>query len=171
MPMSATARVVTLAVAALGTTAIVVGVGGGGVVLVVAAFVAGLVLTQRRPLALVAGDRAPLRHALTQTWWAPIAAILGVALVAAGIGTVFEAHNLGGRIVGSTLLVAFGAAMLLGLSRRPHARETGNALILIGTIPAFPFFWLIVPTLAALVIWIGVLTSGYADNPNAPAPT
>lgn len=94
-----------------------------------------------------------------------------MALIAAGIGTVFEAHNLGGRIVGSSLLFAFGAAMLVGLSRRPHAREAGNALVLIGTIPAFPFFWLIVPTVAAIVIWIGVFTSGYADRPAAPART
>jgi hypothetical protein len=171
MSMSPAARALTLALAALGATAIAIGIGRGGVVLVVALFVVGLVLTQRRSLALVVGDRASLRQALTQAWWAPVAAVLGVALVAAGIGTIFEAHNLGGRIMGSSLLLAFGAAMLLGLRRRPHAREAGNALILIGTIPAFPFFWLIVPTVAAIVIWIGVLTSGYADSPAAPAPT
>jgi hypothetical protein len=117
-------------------------------------------------------QRAPLRQAVTQAWWAPVAAVLGAVTVAAGIGTVFDAHNLGGRVVGSSLLLAFGAALLLGLVRRPYSREAGNALILVGTIPAFPFFWLIVPTVAAIVVWVGVFTSGYAERPaGVPART
>ena len=55
-------------------------------------------------------------------------------MVAAGIGTVFEARNWGGRIVGSTLLLAFGATMLVGLMRRPFALQDGNTMILFATI-------------------------------------
>lgn len=163
-------RIVSLALVVLG--AAVVGVGlGVGAVPVVAVLVVALVLSQRRLFAAMPrGERAPLRHALVQTWWAPLAGLLGVALVVMGIGTVFEAHNWGGRIVGSAALLAFGGAMLLGLMRRPFGRETGNAMILIATIPAFLFFWVIVPTLVAIVIWVGVLTSGFSDRqPVLPA--
>src|SRR5688572_33190940 len=82
MSMNPAARVVTLAVAVMGATAVAVGIRRGGVVIVVAVFVVGLVLTRRRSLAAVTGDRARLGQALTQAWWAPVAAVLGVALVA-----------------------------------------------------------------------------------------
>jgi hypothetical protein len=53
--------------------------------------------------------------------------------------------------------------------RRPFARESGNAVILVATVPALLFFWVIVPTVLALVIWVGVLTSGFNEQPVAPA--
>jgi hypothetical protein len=86
-----------------------------------------------------------------------------------GFGTIFEAHNWGGRVFGSALLLALGFGMFYGLMRRPFARQSGNALILITTIPAFLFFWVIVPTVAAIVIWVGVLSSGFSDERVTPA--
>ena len=160
------ARVVVLAVAVLGAGVLVTGLGGGGVAIVLACAVALTLLWQRRLFAsLPGGERAPLRHAVVQAWWAPVAALLGLAMIAAGVGTIFEAHNWGGRIVGSTLLLLFGSAMLFGLARRPFARQAGNALILVATIPAFAFFWLVVPAVAATVVWIGVLGAGFSDSP------
>ena len=156
------ARVLALAFAVLGATAVSIGIGGGAVIPIAVAVVAVLV-SQRHLFASLGGERAPLRHALVQAWWAPVAGLLGGAMVLAGIGTIFEAHNLGGRIVGSSLLLAFGGAMLYGLMRRPFARMPGNALILLATVPALPFFWLVVPTLAAIVVWVGVLASGFEE--------
>jgi DMSO reductase anchor subunit len=75
----------------------------------------------------------------------------------------------GGRVVGSSVLLAFGSAMFLGLMLRPFDRGVGNALILLATIPALVFFWMIVPPLAAIIIWIGVLSSGFNDRFVAPA--
>jgi len=37
-------------------------------------------------------------------------------------------------------------------------------------IRAFAFFWVIVPAVAGLLIWIGVLSAGFSDEP-VPAPT
>lgn len=156
------AGVLALAFAVLGATAVSIGIGAGAAPIVVVAIVAVLV-SQRRLFASLGGERAPLRHAVVQAWWAPVAGLLGAAMILAGIGTVFEASNLGGRIVGSSLLLAFGGAMLFGLMRRPLARTSGNALILLATVPAFPFFWLIVPPLAAIAIWVGVLASGFEE--------
>jgi hypothetical protein len=162
---------VALALVVAGAAALAIGAGGRlGFVGVLALGVLALVFSQRAVFAPVfSGERAPLRHAVVQTWWAPVAALLGVAMIFFGVGTIFEAHNWGGRVFGSALLFAFGFGMLHGLRRRPFARQSGNALIMITTIPAFPFFWLIVPTVAALVVWVGVITSGFSDEAVAPA--
>jgi len=165
--LSSGTRVLALAFVVLGATMVAVGLGGGAVV-VVAVAVLGVLFTQRRLLASVRGERAALRHAVVQAWWAPVAALLGLAMVLGGVGTVFEAHNWGGRIVGSAVLLAFGSGMLFGLTRRPFDRLVGNSLILLATIPALLFFWVIVPPLAAVLVWIGVLTAGF-DNRPAPA--
>lgn len=156
------ARVLALAFAVLGATAVSIGIGAGAVPIIAVAVVAVLV-SQRRLFASLGGERAPLRHALVQAWWAPIAGLLGLAMILAGVGTIFEAHNWGGRVFGSSLLLAFGAGMLFGLMRRPFARTAGNALILLTTVPAMPFFWLVVPPLVALTIWVGVLASGFEE--------
>jgi hypothetical protein len=161
------ARVVALAFVVLGAAVVSIGFGGGALPVVAVAVVAVLV-SQRHLLASIpSGDRAPLRHAVVQAWWAPIAALLGLAMLLMGIGTIFEAHNWGGRIIGSGVLLAFGGAMLFGLARRPFDRVAGNTLILLATIPPLAFFWVIVPPLAAILVWIGVLASGFGDRPIA----
>jgi len=38
------------------------------------------------------------------------------------------------------------------------------SMILLATIPAFAFFWVIVPAVAALLVWIGVLSAGFDDE-------
>jgi hypothetical protein len=163
-------RVVGLALLVLGAVVVALGVGGPAVVAaLLILFVAVLVAGRGALLPVFRGERAPLRYAVRQTWWAPVAALLGVAMLLFGIGTIFEAHNWGGRVFGSALLLAFGFGMLYGLTRRPFSRQSGNGLILITTIPALLFFWVIVPTVAALVIWVGVLTSGFSDESVVPA--
>lgn len=161
--VGSTGRVLALAFAVLGAVAVSTGIGGGLVPLLAVGVVAVLV-RQRRLFASLAGERAPLRHALVQSWWAPVAGLLGLAMLLAGVGTVFDAHNLSGRIVGSSLLVAFGAGMMLGLARRPFDRTAGNALILLTTVPAIALWWLIVPAVAAVTVWVGVLAAGF-DEP------
>lgn len=163
------ARVLALAFIVLGATVVSISFGGGAS-LVVAFAVVVVIATQRRLFAsLPFGDRAPLRHAVVQAWWAPVAGLLGAMMVLFGVGTIFEAHNWGGRIVGSSLLMAFGFAMLFGLMRRPFDRTSGNALILLATIPPLLFFWVIVPPLMAIAVWIGVLRGGFSEHPVAPA--
>jgi hypothetical protein len=163
-------RVAALVFIVLAGVVIALGVGGPAIVAALGVLVVALLAVGRGALGPVfRGERAPLRRALVQTWWAPVAGLLGAAMILFGFGTIFEAHNWGGRIFGSAVLFAFGSGMLYGLTRRPFARTSGNALILITSIPAFLFFWMVVPTVIALVIWIGVFTSGFEDKVVAPA--
>ena len=156
------ARVLALAFAVLGATAVSICIGAGAAPIIAVAVVA-LLVSQRRLFTSLGGERAPLRHALVQAWWAPVAGLLAGAMILVGIGNIFEASNLGGRIIGSTLLLAFGGGMLFGLMRRPFSRASGNALILLSTVPALAVFWLIVPLLAAIAIWVGVLAGGFEE--------
>jgi hypothetical protein len=160
-------RVAAILFVVLAFAALAVGRGiRAGFVPVLLVAIAVVVATQRGVFTPVfRGERAPLRHALVQAWWAPVAGLLGFAMLFFGVGTIFEAHNWGGRVFGSAVLLAFGSGMLLGLMRRPFSRESGNALILVTTMPAMVFFWVIVPTVAALVVWVGVLSSGFSDQP------
>lgn len=160
-------RVVALAFVVLGAAVVAMGRGGGVVPLVAFAVVLILVTQRRLFTSVPLGRRAPLRHAVIQAWWAPVAGLLGLMMVLAGLGTIFEAHNWGGRIVGSGVLMAFGVAMLLGLMRRPLARQSGNSMILLATIPPMLFFWMLVPPLAAIVVWVGVISGGFGDQPVA----
>ena len=165
-------RLVAVLLAALAVIVVAMGIGGPAIVAALLVVIVTVLAAGRGALVPVfRGERAPLRYALVQTWWAPIAGLLGAAMIFFGFGTIFEAHNWGGRVFGSAVLFTFGFGMLYGLSRRPFARSSGNALILIATAPAFPFFWVIVPTVMALVIWVGVLTSGFGDDAVAPAST
>ena len=157
-------RVLVFALVVLVGVGASVAVGAGAVPLVALAVFAVLAKQPQLFTSLGRGDRAPLRHAVMQSWWAPLAGLLGAAMLLAGVATIFEADNEAGRVVGSTLFFLFGLAMLFGLVRRPFARQAGNSLILLATIPALLFFWLIVPALAAIAVWIGVLRDGFSDQ-------
>lgn len=162
-------RPVVLAFVVFAAVVVAMGVGRGAFLVALLALMVALATQGRVLVSFTSGERAPLRHAVVQAWWAPVAGLLGAAMFLAGVGTIFEAHNWGGRIFGSALLMGFGAAMLLGLKRRPFDRQAGNALILLTTIPPLIFFWVIVPPLAAILVWIGVLSSGYRDKMPAAA--
>ena len=161
------ARVGLLAVLVAGAVAASIGFGGGAVPVLLVLTVLGVVARSRAVMAAPFGPRAPMWPAVTQAWWAPLAALLGVAMLVFGVGTIFEASNLGGRIFGSGLLLLLGSTMLVGLMRRPFDRVAGNSMVLVATVPAFACFWVIVPAVVALLVWIGVLSSGFSDEPAA----
>jgi hypothetical protein len=89
--------------------------------------------------------------------------IVAVAVVAGLVSQGRLFASLSGERAPRRVLLASGGAMLLGLMRRPFARTPGNAAIPLTTVPAMAIFWLIVPPLAAIAIWVGVLASGFEE--------
>lgn len=162
-------RPVALVFVVFAAVVVAVGAGRGAFLVALLALIVALASQRSVLMSLTSGERAPLRHAVVQAWWAPVAGFLGAAMFLFGVGTIFEATNWGGRVFGSAVLMAFGTAMLLGLKRRPFDRHAGNSLILLATIPPILFFWAIVPPVLAIVVWVGVLSSGYSDKTVAAA--
>lgn len=162
-PVSTVARLGVLAVLAV---AVVLGL-GGRLTVVVALISAPIILVAGRARfgTLFGADRAPLLRSAVQTWWAPLAALMGVVLILSGVGNALNASNWGRRVFGSTVLIALGVGALYGLTRRPFARTAGNTLVLVATVPLLAMFWMVIPPLVAIAIWIGVLTSGFEDKP------
>jgi len=163
---SSRARLPVLIAAGVVSIVAVIGAGGPGIIFVAAITFTLLVLTQREFLASMFGtDRVPLRRAVVQTWWAPLAALMAGTEIFFGTVNALDASNWGGRVFGSTILWAVGAAMLYGLTRRPFARPQANAMILLASMPYFALFWAIVPPLMGVVLWVGVLSSGFDTEP------
>lgn len=159
-----------------------------------------------------------LRAALSQAWWAPVAALVVVFDVGFAAAVLADdGSTMPGRVVGPALVLVCATALAIGLSVRvagagtpgPHpapyaaaalvsvavlaslvagitvggplflglaavtvvasltvlARSTvrsagvGDALVLVGTLPALAMFWLVIPALLALAVIVGVLTS------------
>ncbi len=169
-------------------------------------------LVWRREVAK-AMERTSMRAALSQAWWAPVAALVLLFDVGLAVGVLADdASTMPGRIVGPILVLISASAMAVGLSVRvsgagtrgprhaPYAavviaaafvtaatvgglvilvlaavaivaalaalargsvRSAGvaDALVLIGTLPALAMFWLVIPSLLALAVIVGVLTS------------
>lgn len=164
------ARVPVFVVMAVVGVAAIVGTGGPGIIFVAAITLTYLLLTQAELISsLFRSDRVSLRRAVMQQWWAPIAAVVGVVEIIAGIGNALYASNWGGRVFGSTVLIAMGLGMLYALARRPFARAGANGMILVMTLPFFVMFWMVLPPLVGIVVWVGVIRDGF-DHERVPAP-
>lgn len=96
--LSPGARVGVLVALVVGAVAASIGLGGGAVSLLVIIAVVLVVGRNRSVISAPFGNSAPLWPAVIQAWWAPLAALLA-AMIVLGVGTVFEAHNLGGRVL------------------------------------------------------------------------
>jgi hypothetical protein len=161
--------------------------------------------------------------ALTQSWWAPVAALVGVFDLALGVQVLTDSEStMPGRVIGPVLVCTAALAIAVGLGLRAgpttsssttedigrigRAGLTGlvaiavlalavavvggrvgvllaallvvvgvaaalsalgafrviaaaDVLLLLGVLPALAMFWMVVPTILALVVIAGLLTS------------
>jgi hypothetical protein len=99
-----------------------------------------------------------MMDALRQGWWAPVAAVLAVCNGWIGVWIMSTDQNVG-SIVGGSLFLLGGIAILAGLVMRPGNRRLGTGLIVVGALWGLPLFWTVVPPVLALLVIAGVLTS------------
>lgn len=166
--------IAALVLGALTVTATVIGVPMAVIPLALAT--AFVLLAGRRGIA--AAFRAPpadiappsLARRAVQTWWAPVAALMAIVEVGMGLVVFGTGENWSGRVIGGLLILpGCGLLALYGLSIRPRKRPLGNVMVLVGTLPWFAIFWMVIPPLVGLVVWIGVFTSGFAVPRAKPA--
>lgn len=118
----------------------------GPVLLVVLAMclAAGLLLRSAQPH----GDRAAATGRGRTALAAGVAVALLLLLLVIGVD-------------GRPVLLAAGLVLVVVVAgvvaRRPSSSVLADGLVLVGTLPALAFFWLVVPALLALVVIVGVL--------------
>jgi hypothetical protein len=89
-------------------------------------------------------------------WWVP-AGLLGAAEVVMSIGQLIHEPK-GTNLAAMLVLCGFATVVFAGMAIRN--RRAGNYMIAGGVVPALALFWLIVPTILALVVIVNAL----ADN-------
>ncbi|MEA2972571.1 MAG: hypothetical protein QOG82_1029 [Actinomycetota bacterium] len=99
-----------------------------------------------------------------QGWWAPVAAVLALCNGWIGVWIMSTDQNVG-SIVGGSLFILGGIAILAGLMVRPGNRRLGTGLIVVGAFWGLPLFWTVVPPVLALIVIAGVLTAGEVSTP------
>jgi hypothetical protein len=161
---SARILVVTLLFAVSAVTLVV---SGGGLAIPAAVVLVVVAATQRRHLRglLRGGERAPFLRSLVQSWWAPVAVALAAFEILFAVEVMLRGSNLPGRIIGGSLAMASGVGIFNGLMRRPFERAYGNVFVLLGTLLPLMIFWMLLPPLAAIVVWVGVFTGGFSTRP------
>ena len=104
-----------------------------------------------------------MSQALRQAWWAPLAGLLSLALLAFAVAIgVSNSEDDGTEavVVGVALCLAGAFALGAGLWKRPQARALGNALIVVGCVLAVFWFWTVVLPIAGIIVLVGVVSSG-----------
>lgn len=107
-----------------------------------------------------------MKAVLRQAWWAPIAALMAaIQLVLLPVLFGFGNEDSESRLASLVIAVVGGAITALGLWRRPSHRPTGNGLLLVGCGFAAFWFWTLYLPILAIVVAVGVLTSGWRTEP------
>jgi peptidoglycan/LPS O-acetylase OafA/YrhL len=102
-----------------------------------------------------------MSQVLRQGWWAPLAALLALALfiLAFIIGFFDSDDDTAAVIIGVILALAGALVLAAGLWKRPQARGLGNALIILGCLLAAFWLWTVVLPIAAIIVVAGVISS------------
>lgn len=164
--LSTGARVVALAVIVLGAVLVSVGLRGGAAPLFVVLAVVGAVYAVVKQYRIVVpfGERAPLWPSVIQAWWAPVAALLASSCWRAASGPCSEAPT---SVGASSVGPAAGAgrhhaagpdapALRPGVGQLDDPRvHRPRVRVLVGRRAP----------LVGLVVWIGVVSAGFSDEP------
>ena len=94
-----------------------------------------------------------MRANLARTWWLALAVLAGLGQAVLGVMIALHERN-PGAYAGGAVVSAAGLVVLAGVGLRRRSRLVGDLLVAVGVLPLLPFFWLVAPTLLALVVLI-----------------
>jgi hypothetical protein len=100
---------------------------------------------------------------LRQAWWAPLACLLALALLAFAFRIALsngeDDDETADLVVGVVVILVSAFVLAVGLWKRPQSRTLGNALIILGSILAALWIWTVVLPIAAIIVVVGVISS------------
>jgi hypothetical protein len=82
-----------------------------------------------------------------------LAVLAGLGQAVVGVMIAVNERN-PGAYAGGALVSAAGLVVLVGVGLRRRSRLVGDLLIGLGVLPLLPFWWLVAPTLLALVVLV-----------------
>ncbi len=110
-----------------------------------------------------------MKQALTQAWWAPIAALLAVGDVAMLILGGFT-ESIGTLLFATLFTLGPAALIAFGLARRPEQRSLGSALVFVGAAVGVLWFWTLILPIVGIVVCVGVVASSLTGR-RSPEPS
>lgn len=100
-------------------------------------------------------------------WWTVLAILLAAVYVLAAAAQLIndpKPTNVGAL----GIMTGFAALIVGGLMLRARSKIVGNWMVILATVPALMFFWIIVPALVGLAIIAGALTEIVRATPQEP---
>lgn len=156
-----------LVVAVGGGTMMVTGVSFGRswvVMTLLALFAIGLIFAVSTLVANRGGKGAEYQYTRRKLrwWWVP-AGLVGAFQVLFMLGQLIDDPKKE-NLFGVAVIAAFSAIVFVGMAVRN--RIAGNWMIATGVLPMLPFFWIVIPTMLALLVIVMAL----ADNIRMSSP-
>ena len=105
-----------------------------------------------------------LRGAVRQTWWAPIAVLLGVEHAMMIVLMGFSDEDLESRLVGALLLLAGALAAGVGLWLRQDRRWVGSGLLFVSCVLGVFWFWTLFLPVTGVAVAIGMVSSVWLER-------
>jgi len=93
---------------------------------------------------------------LARNWWLVVAVLTGVVEVFFGIALAVQDRDPGAWFGGAVFVLA-GLVVLAGVAWRRRARIAGDLVVAGGVLPLLPFWWMVVPSLLALVVLVAAV--------------
>ncbi len=101
--------------------------------------------------------------AMTHAWFAPAGVVVALCDIALALWVITDSDGeMPGRVIGPVVMATLAVALFVGLYLRWRGAQpaTGDALIVIGTLPALAIWWMVVPAVFAVVVIAGVVGAG-----------
>jgi hypothetical protein len=113
----------------------------------------------------VRGAEYDYTHRRLRWWWIP-AGLLGAAEVVMSIGQLVREPK-AANVFGLLILCGFAALVFAGMAIRN--RRAGNYMIAAGVVPVASIFWLVYPTVLAVVVIVNALADNFRIAHPRPA--
>lgn len=107
---------------------------------------------------------------LKQAWLAPLAGLLVLIQLVLAVALIAGYDEAGNRAIALLVALVSAGSLAAGLWKRPHERQVGNVLIVVGALFNAYWFWTLVLPVLAIFVVVGVVI-GESRTPSSASST